>query len=196
MDVPAMLIYLAVTSITPGPNNLMSLYLGANYGLRASRRFWCGSTLGYGVKSLLCGALNVAVAAFIPDAVAYLKWLGAAYMLYLAFSMLRGGFADDAQDADERGGEATFLAGILLQVVNVKSWVSCLSVYSVYVIAHTTAAVAILATACAGTVLIGASALCWMCFGSAFRRVYRAHRRGFSILLAASLVLCAVTALQ
>lgn len=195
MDTAAMLVYLAVTSITPGPNNLMSLYLGANYGLRASRRFWYGSTFGYGVKSLLCGALNVAIASIVPAAVGYLKWLGAAYMLYLAWTMLRSGFAAE-QGEDRRTGEATFAAGIMLQVVNMKSWVSCLSVYSVYVIAHTTSPAAILATAGAGTVLIGASALCWMCFGSAFRRAYSAHRRIFSAALAASLVACAVTALQ
>lgn len=195
MDVPAMLVYLTVTGITPGPNNLMSLYLGAHYGLRASRRFLYGSTFGFGVKALLCGALNVAVAAIVPAAVDYLKWLGAAYMLYLAWTMLRSGFA--AQSEEERqGGAATFAVGILLQVVNVKSWISCLSVYSVYVIAHTTAPRAIVLTACAATAVIAASALCWMCFGSAFRRVYSAHRRAFSVVLAASLAVCAVTALQ
>lgn len=190
-----MLVYLAVTSITPGPNNLMSLYLGANYGLRASRRFLYGSTFGFAVKALLCGALNVAIATVIPTAVGYLKWLGAAYMLYLAWTMLRSGFAGEKQES-ARGGEATFAAGILLQVMNVKSWIGCLSVYSVYVIAHTTAAGVIVAVALLSTVLIGASALCWMCFGSAFRRLYSAHRKLLSVVLAASLAVCAVTVLQ
>lgn len=195
MDIPAMLVYLLVTGITPGPNNLMLLYLGASCGLRASRRFLYGSTLGFAVKALLCGLLNVAIASVIPAAVDYLKWLGAAYMLYLAWSMLRSGFTE-AQPEKKRGGEATFAAGIMLQVMNVKSWIGCLSVYSVYVIAYTTAAGAILAVALAATAIICASALCWMCFGSAFRQVYSAHRRPFSVVLAASLVLCAVTALQ
>lgn len=194
MDIAAMLLYLTVSSITPGPNNLMSLYLGANYGLRASRRFLYGSTTGFAVKALLCGFLNVALAQAVPAAVAYLKWLGAAYMLFLAYSMLRAGFRAEAGGA--QGGEATFAAGILLQVMNVKSWIGCLSVYSVYVVAHTTAAGAVLAVALVFTALITASAFCWMSFGSVFQRAYRAHRRGFSVVCAASLVVCAVTALR
>lgn len=195
MDIAAMLLYLAVSSITPGPNNLMSLYLGANHGLRASRRFLYGSTTGFAVKALLCGFLNVALAQAVPAVVDELKWLGAAYMLYLAGAMLRSGFHAEREDR-QRGGEATFAAGILLQVMNVKSWIGCLSVYSVYVVAHTTAAGAVLAVALVFTVLIAASALCWMCFGSAFQRAYRAHRRAFSAVFAASLVVCAVTALR
>lgn len=194
MDIAAMLLYLTVSSITPGPNNLMSLYLGANYGLRASRRFLYGSTTGFAVKALLCGFLNVALAQAVPAAVAYLKWLGAAYMLFLAYSMLRAGFR--AETGGAQGGEGTFAAGILLQVMNVKSWIGCLSVYSVYVVAHTTAAGTVLAVALVFTTLIAASALCWMCFGSVFQRSYRAHRKAFSAAFAASLVVCAVTALR
>ena len=195
MDTAALLLYLVVSSITPGPNNLMSLYLGANDGLRRSRRFLYGSTAGFAAKALICGLLNMALASAVPTAVPYLKWLGVAYMLYLAFCMLRGGFREEKTDG-VRGGEATFAAGILLQVLNVKSWISCLSMYSVYVIGHTTAPAVMLAVALAATVLIGGSALCWMCFGSAFQAVYRAHRRVFSVVLALSLVLCAITALR
>lgn len=38
--------------------------------------------------------------------------------------------------------------------------------------------------------------LCWGAFGSAFRRLYAAHRRAFSTVMALSLVYCAITALK
>ena len=195
MDVAAMLIYLTVTGITPGPNNLMSLYLGANYGLRGSLPFFFGSVSGFGVKALACGALNVALAAAVPALVPYLKWLGAAYMLLLAWRMLRSGFGEEKPEG-ERSGEATFAAGIALQAVNVKSWVGCLSVYSVYVIGYTSSLPAVLGVAVAATAIIAVSALCWMCFGSMFQKTYRAHRRLFAVILALSLAVCAVTALR
>ena len=104
MDWAAMLLYIAVSSVTPGPNNLMSLYLGAHYGLAGARKFIVGSMGAVLVKLLLCGALNLMLAAVIPALVPYLKWLGALYMLYLAFVMLRSGFS--AQETGvEQGGE-------------------------------------------------------------------------------------------
>ena len=194
MDSPAMLLYMAVTGVTPGPSNLMSLYLSAQYGFRGARKFMVGSSLGFFIKMLLCGALNVALAAIVPALVPYLKWLGAAYMLYLAFTMLRSGFAP-AGEEKEKTGESTYLSGLALQVVNIKSWVACLSVFSVYVTPHTTALPAILAVSVVNTCGMILWTVLWGSFGSAIRRVYAAHRKLFSIVLAVSLVLCAVSAL-
>lgn len=137
MDWAAMLLYIAVSSVTPGPNNLMSLYLGAHYGLSGARKFIVGSMGSVLVKLLLCAALNLALAEIVPALVPYLKWLGAGYMLYLAFVMLRSGFQAQ-KDEEETGGESTYLSGILLQCLNMKSWVFALSVFSTFVIPHTT----------------------------------------------------------
>lgn len=194
MDIPAMLLYMVVTGVTPGPNNLMSLYLSAQYGFRGARRFMVGSSLGFFLKMLLCGALNVALAAVVPALVPYLKWLGAAYMLYLAFTMLRSGFAP-AGEEKEKTGESTYLSGLALQVVNIKSWVACLSVFSVYVTPRTTALPVILGVSVVNTCGMILWTVLWGGFGSAIRRVYAAHRKVFSIVLAASLVLCAISAL-
>ncbi len=194
MDIPAMLLYMVVTGVTPGPNNLMSLYLGAQYGLRGARKFMIGSTLGFFLKMLLCGALNVALAAIVPALVPYLKWLGAAYMLYLAFTMLRSGFAPAAEEK-EKTGESTYASGLMLQVVNIKSWVANLSVFSVYVTPYTTALPVIFAVSVVNTCGMILWTVLWGSFGNAFRRVYAAHRKIFSIVLAASLVLCAISAL-
>ena len=195
IDYYGMLLYLAVSAFTPGPNNLMCMYLGATYGLKGSRRFITGSMLSVLVKALLCGLMNVALASVIPSVIPYLKWAGAAYMLYLAYSMLRSGFA--AQNAQkEQTGESTYRQGILLQCLNIKSWVCNLSVYSVYVIAHSTAPSVILLVAVVNTACMLCATLCWGAFGSAFRRLYAAHRRAFSTVMALSLVYCAIAALK
>ena len=134
MNIPAFLVYCAIMAVTPGPNNLMSLYLGASGGSRFWR-FFAGSMAGLFVKCALCGLLNVLLAEKIPALVPYLKWLGALYMLYLAFGMVRSGLKPAADD--QRSGEGSFQSGILLQVLNVKSWVAALSIFSVYIIPFT-----------------------------------------------------------
>ena len=194
MDIPAMLLYMVVTGVTPGPNNLMALYLSAQYGFHGARRFMVGSSLGFFLKMLLCGALNVLLAAVVPALVPYLKWLGAAYMLYLAFAMLRSGFAA-AGGKKEKTGESSYASGLVLQVVNIKSWVACLSVFSVYVTPHTTALPVMLAVSAVNTCGMVLWTVLWGLFGNAFRRVCAAHSKIFGVVLAASLVLCAISAL-
>lgn len=193
MDIPAMLLYLAVTSITPGPNNLTCLYLGASRGFWESRRFLIGSTLSVLVKALLCGLLNVALAAAIPAAVPYLKWVGAAYMVYLAFRMGYAGFQKE-EESQGKTGEGTYLSGVLLQCLNMKSWISALSVFSVYVIPHTTAPEAIVGTAVCFFLGILISSVIWCLFGQLIQKVYARWKLPLSLVMAASLVLCAVLA--
>ena len=192
IDFPAMILYLAATAFTPGPNNLMCMYLGANYGLKGSRKFIVSSMGSVFVKALLCGLLNVALAAVIPSIVPVLKWAGAAYMLYLAWTMLKSGM--NREEAAEKKGESTYSAGILLQILNMKSWVSALSLFSVYVVPHTTALWAIFAGSGIMLGLLIAASLSWCLFGRAIKKVYHQYKLPLSIVMALSLVYCAVTA--
>jgi cysteine/O-acetylserine efflux protein len=192
IDFPAMILYLAATAFTPGPNNLMCMYLGANYGLRGSRKFITASMLSVLVKALLCGLLNVALAQFLPAVIPVMKWVGAAYMLYLAWSMLKSGMKPEA--AAEQKGESTYSAGILLQLLNMKSWIAALSAFSVYVVPYTTALWAIFAGSFTMFGLLVVASLCWCLFGRAIKNVYETYRLPLSVIMALSLVYCAVTA--
>jgi cysteine/O-acetylserine efflux protein len=192
IDYSGMLLYLAVSAFTPGPNNLMCMYLGATYGLKGSRKFITASMASVFVKALLCGLLNVVLASVIPAVVPVLKWVGAAYMLYLAWTMLKSGMK--GEQVGEKKGESTYAAGILLQLLNMKSWISALSVFSVYVVPYTTALWAVLVGSGTMLGLLILASLSWCLFGRAIKTVYENYRLPISILMALSLVYCAVTA--
>ena len=192
IDYPAMILYLAATAFTPGPNNLMCMYLGANYGLKGSRKFITASMASVFVKALLCGLLNVVLASVIPSVVPVLKWAGAAYMLYLGWTMLKNGMKQE--EPAEKQGESTYSAGILLQILNMKSWVSALSLFSVYVVPYTTRLEAIVTGAGIMLGLLILASLSWCLFGRAIKNVYNKYKLPLSIVMALSLVYCAVTA--
>ena len=194
MNIPAFLVYCVIMAITPGPNNLMSLYLGAKGGIRYFLKFFSGSMAGLFAKCTLCGLLNVLLAEKIPALVPYLKWLGALYMLYLAFTMVRSGIKKE-EDAS-RSGEGTFRSGILLQVLNVKSWVAALSIFSVYVIPFTTAVGTILLAAFTFTFFCAVASMIWCGFGAAIQKLYRRYRLPVSIVLAITLIYCAWSAVK
>lgn len=194
MDLTGLLLYSFVILITPGPNNLTMMYLSARHGFRRASRFMWGSTLGITVKALLCGLLNVFLTSFIPAVLPYMKWLGGLYMLYLAYRMLASGFAAEEQEA-KHGDDATFAAGILLQCVNIKSWLGCLGMF-VFVVPYTRAFSAIAAASLINSAIMVLCTTAWGLSGVAFRRVYAEHRRAFSVLLAASLIFCAYSAVR
>lgn len=194
-----MLVYVLVALITPGPNNIMAMYLGASYGFKGAARFMTGSAAGFAIKMLLCGGLNIVLAEIIPAAVPYVKWIGAAYMLYLALHMLLEGFRARQEEQEDRavdGGSSTYRSGILLQCLNVKSWVFALSLFSIYVVPYDTSFATMAAIGAVSTVVMIVCTVLWAAFGSAIRRVYRQHIRVFSVIMAASLVWCAATAVM
>ena len=195
MKYSALLIYLAIMCITPGPNNLTALYLGAEYGVRGAQRFIIESQTALFVKSLLCGLLYLALASVMPVLVPYLKWIGAAYMLYLAWNMIKSGFSSPASDTAEERHTGAYPSGILLQCLNFKSWIVCLSFYSVYVMPYTQKIGVIVLVSAVFAGLALAATYIWCVSGKMLDRVYRRYRKPCSVILALSLVYCAVTAL-
>ncbi len=205
MDIAGIMIYMIVGGITPGPNNLMAMYLGARYGMKGARRFIIGSMASVCVKMLLCGLLNLALAAVIPGIVPYLKWLGAAYMAYLGIHILISGIKESKKQAESGDSDeeesvkaeegSSYRDGILLQVLNIKSWIYALSIFSIYVIPHSRAFSAIVLWSLASTAVLIVSTLLWTAFGTAIKKLYAKYRLPCDIVMCASLIYCAITAL-
>ncbi|KAF1042487.1 MAG: Cysteine/O-acetylserine efflux protein [Herbaspirillum frisingense] len=108
-----------VSSITPGPNNIMLTSSGIWFGFQRSVPHMLGITFGFGVLLALCafgiGGLVIAV----PELVLLLKALGSAYMLYLAWQ-LRGMRVAGGAGAAIR--PMSFWAAAMFQFANPKAW--------------------------------------------------------------------------
>lgn len=189
-----MLVYLAVQSITPGPNNLTCLYLGGAYGLKGVKKFLTASMTCLFIKSFLCGALNAFLSGAAPKITVWLKWVGAAYMLYLSWMMIRSGWREDTASGGTRE-TAGFRDGVLLQVFNTKSWIASLSVFAVYVTPVSRSIGTVLWVSAVFFLLALISSLIWAVFGSALKSFIDRHKKIFSVIMGLSLVWCAVTAL-
>ncbi len=209
MDIAGIMIYMVVGGITPGPNNIMSMYLGARCGVKGARRFIVGSMSSVFVKMLLCGLLDLALAAVLPATVPYLKWLGAAYMAYLGIHILLAGIKEkkteqESETGNEAGNEAqdaqtsgsTYRDGILLQLLNIKSWIYALSIFSIYVVPYSRSFFAILLWALVATAVLIVSTLLWTLFGAVIGRLYAKYRLPCDIVMCLSLLYCAVTAVM
>ncbi|WDZ97736.1 LysE family translocator [Herbaspirillum sp. WKF16] len=109
-----------VSSITPGPNNIMLTSSGIWFGFQRSVPHMLGITFGFGVLLALCAfGIGAAVIA-VPELVLLLKALGSAYLLYLAWQ-LRGMRMAGAVEGAAR--PMSFRAAAVFQFANPKAWV-------------------------------------------------------------------------
>lgn len=195
INISATLPYILLNTSTPGPSNFMSMYSGARYGLKGARGFIAGTLTGYSVKSVICALLAMMFAALLPNAMPYLKWIGFAYMMYLAVSIFCSSFRKGKDPSKNEQGSSSFKSGILLQCLNMKSWLSLLTLFSVYILPHTDAPIAVVLWGLISIASMTASTFLWVIFGQVVKRVYDRYKLAFNTVMALALGYCAVMAL-
>ena len=123
--------FAAAMSGTPGPNNAMVAASGATFGFRRTAPHMLGIAAGFPVMvvAVALGAGDLLRA--YPVLHAWLKWLGAAYLVWLAFKIAT---ADPAPEAGRARGSAPFgfLQAALFQWVNPKAWIVAMSGIATY----------------------------------------------------------------
>lgn len=186
---------MSTMSITPGPNNITMLYLGSQYGLKGTRKFLTASVISLFVKTLLCGLLGVFISGLAPALVRWLKWVGAAYMIYLATVMAMSGWKEEKATDEKKEGGSTYRDGIILQLLNVKSWIASLSIFATYVLPFSNNFLIILGVTLAFTALVIISSLIWGLFGSIVQRFIGKYKKPFGIAMGISLYCCAISAI-
>lgn len=126
----ALLTYAFVTSITPGPNNLMLLASGVNFGFRRTIPHALGIGGGFLTLLLAVGLGLGAVLTAFPSLHLVLKVAGAAYLLYLAWRIAMS--RSMGSGSDGKGRPMTFLEAAAFQWVNPKAWVMAVSAMVIY----------------------------------------------------------------
>ncbi|RTL40861.1 MAG: LysE family translocator [Burkholderiales bacterium] len=119
-----------VTSITPGPNNLMLLASGTRFGWRRSLPHLLGISLGFGVMLVLVGLGLGAVFEQAPWVHDGLRWVSLAYLLYLAWRVATA--PPPSTDGASHGRPLGVAAAALFQVVNPKAWAMALTAVTAY----------------------------------------------------------------
>lgn len=108
-------IYSVINAFTPGPGNILALNTVTNYGYKKGRPLYWGIFAGYYVVQVICAVFVFGVSTFLPDLLGIMKYIGAAYILWLA---VRIALSKPTTGTVEKS--ASFLKGFLLQFVNVK----------------------------------------------------------------------------
>jgi len=97
----ALLVFAFVSSVTPGPNNLMLLASGVNFGFRRTIPHMLGIGVGFFVLLLAVGFGLGALIETVPSFYTALKFAGGAYMLYLAWKIAMSRSIGEARHRDK-----------------------------------------------------------------------------------------------
>ncbi|MCL3882226.1 LysE family translocator [Marivita sp. GX14005] len=179
-----------VTVITPGPNNLMLMTSGANFGFRRSIPHMIGVGLGFPLMIVPVGLGVMQVFDMWPVSYTVLKVASVLYMLWLAWKIANAAPPKDAPDG--AGTPLSFLQAAAFQWVNPKAWSMALGAITLYATGRDLAA--ILWVACTYVAMGCISTTSWTILGQQLRRLLNRPARlrifngAMALLLVASLV--------
>lgn len=128
----ALVAFAFVSSITPGPNNLMLMASGTNFGFVRSIPHMLGVSVGFTLMIVLVGAGLAQIFELYPIAHTVLKYASCAYLLYLAWKIATSASPGAKSGAEEKSRPMTFVQAALFQWVNPKAWTMALTAVSAY----------------------------------------------------------------
>ena len=175
------------TTFTPGPNNILLLSSTSTFGFRRCRPLIFGIWTGLLTVMLICGFGCAALGGLLPQVVPVAKYVGAAYVLYLAYKTLTRSAGSGSTEAKP----LTYVNGFLLQFLNIKILMLGVAFYSGYILPHGFHVGYVLVFAAIMTLCAGTGNLIWATLGSALFPLYKRYCRIVNAVMAALLVWCA-----
>lgn len=191
----AVLFFAFSTTITPGPNNVMIMSSGVNYGVRASVPHFLGICLGFPLMVLLVGFGFGVVFEKFPNLHQLIKVIGVLYLLWLAWHI-----ASAEPKAIQKGKKKpfTFWQAALFQWVNAKAWMMASGAVAAYTTVQGNPVIEVLAITLAFLLMAFPCVGVWLLFGSLLRKVLSnsVFQRVFNITMGLILVASIIPVLQ
>lgn len=183
-----MTISAALTVWSPGPNNILLLSTASTYGIKKNLKLMLGIWTGSLTLMCLCGLFCSTLGRIIPGIQPVMKYVGAAYILYLAWQTWKRRPPSDSVTEKE----PSYLMGLLLQLLNVKIIVYGLTMFSSYILPYENQ-VSVLFFFAVYLMFLGAVGnLIWAFAGNILKRFYTSHYRLMNGIMSLLLIWCAL----
>ncbi|MDX2077697.1 MAG: LysE family transporter [bacterium] len=186
----AFIIFVIVTTFTPGPNNITSSSMGILYGYRKTVNYMLGIAAGFFFTMVATGFISHTLYTILPTIEGVMRVVGAVYILWLAYKTLQLTYEIESEDSQVLG----FGSGLLLQLFNIKVWLYGLTLYSTFLASITGNVFLLLISAVLLASVAFTSTSSWALFGSATKQFLRdiRYQRALNIGLALLLVYNAI----
>ena len=183
----ALVSYMLINSFTPGPGNILTLTTMTNYGWKKGSKLFRGIICGYYVVQAICAVAIYALSVYLEPALNVIKYIGAAYLIWLAVHIARS-----KPDDTGKAKEPKFLTGFLLQFVNVKIYFYGMTCLAGFVQPYYSSFLALFLMEMIIATVGSIASLTWAGLGISIQKIYKKYYRIINIILALFLIYCAV----
>lgn len=172
------LIYVFVTSITPGPSNLFILNATRMYGLRGGKNFITGILSGFAFLGLASYITILLFSKWITYIEIPLKFFGFVYLIYLSYKILTSTNKKTTSKVYQN-----FINGFMIQVLNMKSLLFFITLMGAFIIPSATSKIWILIYLIISVLIGWVCLLVWALTGSMFNDWLNRHQTTFNIVM-------------
>ncbi len=123
------LLFALVSTVTPGPNNIMLMSSGLNYGIRRSLPHFLGVCIGFPLMVVAVGLGLGGLFNQFPEIHGIIKLLGVSYLLYMAYRLA---ISQTKFRSDNTDRPLHFWEAVLFQWVNPKAWAMTVSALAAF----------------------------------------------------------------
>ncbi|SCX57793.1 LysE family transporter [Lysinibacillus fusiformis] len=186
MPIFSFLVFITITSFTPGPNNFMAMVFAKQHGLSKTLPFCFGVGIGFFIIIALSSFFNIVMLNILPTIKLPLTIFGVGYMLYLAFKIVTSKEPEERNEVEDKRN--LFFIGTFLQFINPKGILFGITVVATYILPYNSSYISYLLF----SIFLGfigiISTFSWALCGSVFQKVLQQHRQLFNIIMALLLV--------
>lgn len=184
----AFLAYVFSMTYTPGPINIISMNNAIRLGFKQVFVFNLGTLTGTVMIMTLCMIFSLALYSAVATIEIYMKSIGAAYMIYLAYQNLQH---HKLLKIKHKG--STYTSGVLLQFVNAKLVAFGLTAMSTYILPYYDSAAILMLFVLLIAIVQFSANIAWTLFGSLFAKLFKQHGKTIGVVMALLLLYCAVS---
>ncbi|GAB6189350.1 LysE family transporter [Marinitoga arctica] len=187
----AFLSFVFIASWTPGPNNILSMINANKVGYKKTVFFCLGVTTGFSLLVFISIYFNYWLYEVMPKIKIVMGIIGALYMLYLAYIILKSNSHDNSKERVYK--IATFKQGILMQYINPKAILFSITVSSNFIVPNFNSWYSyVLISISLGLVAFFATST-WAIMGSVLNTIFAKYEKIFNRVMAGLLVYSALS---
>jgi threonine/homoserine/homoserine lactone efflux protein len=175
------------SGITPGPNNIMLMTSGVNFGIKPSLPHLAGICLGFPCMVLAIGLGLSSVFQAYPVLHLIIKVLGVSYLLYLSWLIAN---SSNKMEGKQLSQPFSFLQAAAFQWVNPKGWIMAVGAIATFTVQTADMTPQVLTIATVFLCVAFPCAMVWLSFGVALKRLLKNNRQQkiFNVTMALLLV--------
>ncbi len=185
--------FVLIATFTPGPSNISSASLSILHGYKSTLKYQAGLAVAVFLFMLVTACLSTTLLRLFPAFEPVMRILGAGYILYLAFGILKASYTFTEKDTKPLG----FVHGFVLQILNPKLFIYAFTLFSAFLAPLTRDALSSLWIIALLSTISFCATSTWAFFGTAIKNHLHNPRlnMGINIVLALSLVYVAISLL-